>query len=247
VLRVQTGPLSGFVGTVALLGAVAATDGLGPSGWVAGLGCAAVVNTLLARSLVRHGVPRLGPADRVTLLRAILVAGVAALMVGSFTRPVSVPTLVTLSAVALVLDAVDGWVARRTRTASRLGARFDMEVDAFLILALSVYVGRTTGWWVLAIGAARYAFVAAGWVFPWLRGSLPARHWCKVVAAVQGIVLTLAAADLLPGGLAKVALAVALALLTESFGREAWGLWRASAATRGEQAELAVAGVAGDG
>ena len=46
----------------------------------------------------------------------------------------------TLAAVALALDPADGWLARRTGTASALGARFDGEVDAFLILALSVYV-----------------------------------------------------------------------------------------------------------
>ena len=43
-----------------------------------------------------------------------------------------------LSSVALALDGVDGQVARRTRTVSALGARFDMEVDAFLVLVLSV-------------------------------------------------------------------------------------------------------------
>jgi hypothetical protein len=39
-----------------------------------------------------------------------------------------------------------------------------MEVDAFLIMVLSVYVARESCWWVLAMGLARYAFVAAGWV-----------------------------------------------------------------------------------
>ena len=42
-----------------------------------------------------------------------------------------------LASVALILDGVDGKVARRTRNASAFGARFDMEVDAFLILVFS--------------------------------------------------------------------------------------------------------------
>ena len=50
----------------------------------------------------------------------------------------SITALVTLSTVALVLDAVDGQVARRTGTATPLGARIDGEVDAFLILLLSI-------------------------------------------------------------------------------------------------------------
>ena len=46
---------------------------------------------------------------------------------------------------ALLLDAVDGGVARRTGTVSGFGARFDMEVDAFLILVLSGYVAGRLG------------------------------------------------------------------------------------------------------
>jgi hypothetical protein len=100
-----------------------------------------------------------------------------------------------------------------------------MEVDSFLLLTLSVYVARTAGAWVLAIGAARYAFVAAGWLLPWLRGSLPPRYWRKVVATTQGVVLTVAAADVLPEALMNVALVGSIALLAESFGRDVWWLW----------------------
>ena len=71
--------------------------------------------------------------------------------------PVPVGALTTLAVVALALDAVDGRVARRTGTASAVGARFDMEVDAVLVLLLSVYVARSLGLWVLAIGSAHYA------------------------------------------------------------------------------------------
>jgi phosphatidylglycerophosphate synthase len=168
--------------------------------------------------------PARGPANRVTLVRSFLVAGVAVLSVVDVDG--RVPVLVTLASVALVLDGVDGWVARRTGTVSAFGARFDMEVDAFLILVLSLYVARDAGWWVLLIGAARYLFVAAGWALPWLRGTAPARPWCKVVAVVQGVVLTMAAADLLPITWSRVVLGAALVLLAESFGRETWELWR---------------------
>ena len=102
------------------------------------------------------------------------MGAVAALMAAAFVRPAAVPPLVTLSVVALVLDAVDGWVARRTGTASPLGARFDGEVDALLILVLSVYVSNLIGPWVLAIGAARYLFLVAGWLLPWMRAAAAA-------------------------------------------------------------------------
>nr|WP_205864417.1 CDP-alcohol phosphatidyltransferase family protein [Planosporangium mesophilum] len=210
---------------VALLATLAGTVGLGAAGWLTGAGYGLVVCAALSTGLSRAGAGALGPADRVTLTRATLVGGVAALTVDSFERPAPVGVLVALASVALVLDAVDGAVARRTGTVSALGARFDMEVDAFLILVLSVDVARPVGTWVLAIGAMRYAFVAAGWVLPWMRGALPPRYWRKVVAATQGIVLVAATADVLPRPLTAAAVAVSLALLVESFGRDVGWLW----------------------
>jgi phosphatidylglycerophosphate synthase len=134
---------------------------------------------------------------------------------------------------ALLLDAVDGWVARRTGSITELGARFDMEVDAFLLLVLSAYVAPVLGPWVLAIGLMRYAFVAAGWLVPRLRGQLPPRYWRKVVTAVQGIALAVAASGVLPS-LAGVLVGVALALLVESFGRDV--AWLARHGTSGSPA-----------
>jgi phosphatidylglycerophosphate synthase len=228
VSPVRLGPSIGLLSQVMLLVAVAGTVGLTVSGWLVGIACGVATFVALARGLDRYAAGALGPADRVTLVRATLVGAVAALMADAFVRPVAVPALVTLSVVALVLDAVDGWVARRTGTASPLGARFDGEVDAFLILVLSVYVSRSIGPWVLAIGAARYLFLAAGWLLPWMRAQLPPRYWRKSVAAIQGITLTVAAADVLPRRGTEAVLVVALGLLTESFGRDVWWLRRES-------------------
>jgi phosphatidylglycerophosphate synthase len=226
VRTVRTGPVIGLIAQLALLAALAGTVGLDGAGWIIGVACGVGVNTTVAIGLARNGDDALGPADRVTLARATLVGGIAALTADSFAHAAPVTTLVVLIVVALVGDAVDGWVARRTQTASTLGARFDMEVDAFLILVLSVYVARSAGAWVLTIGAARYAFVAARLVLPWMRGSLPPRYWRKVVAAVQGIVLACATTSIAPGFWTDAALAGALILLTESFGRDVWWLWR---------------------
>src|SRR5262249_22095462 len=107
-----------------------------------------------------------------------------------------------------------------------LGGRLDGEVDAFLILVLSAYVAPAYGWWVLLIGAARYAFFTAGWSMPWMRARLPRRDWRKTVTAAQGITLTVAASGLVPKRLMQAALTVALALLAESFGRDVLWLWR---------------------
>jgi phosphatidylglycerophosphate synthase len=214
------------VAQVALLAGLTATVGLGPTGWAAGLAYGIVVSFALARGLDRAGADRLGPANAVTLARAVLVGGVTALTAQSFTDPGTVGPLVGLTVVALALDGVDGQVARRTGSVSALGARFDMESDAFLLLVLSVHLVGPVGPWVIAIGAMRYAFVAAMPVLPWLRATLPPRYWRKVVAATEGVTLVVATAAVLPGPVAAVALAVALALLVESFGRDVRWLWR---------------------
>jgi phosphatidylglycerophosphate synthase len=193
---------------------------------VAGLALALVVHALLARGLARRGLTGLRPADRVTLARAWLTCGVAALTVGGHGGDGVTTPLLVLAGTALALDAVDGRVARRTGTASALGARFDMEVDALLILVLSAYVARATGWWVLAMGLARYAVLAATVVAPWLAAGVAPRQWRKAVAAVQGVVLTVAAGGLLSRGWATWALVVAAALLGLSFLTEVAELWR---------------------
>ncbi len=228
---VHAGPGVGWIAQVLLLAALASSVGLGAPGWVAGLTCAAITNAALSHGLSRYRANRLGLADWVTLARATLAVGVAALVADAFDRPPPVAMLVSLAALALALDAVDGWVARRTSTTATLGAQFDGEVDAFLILVLSIYVSRSAGVWVLTIGAARYAFFAAGWPLPWMRAPLPPRFWRKTVAATEGIVLTAAASNVLPRTATQILLAVALALLAESFGRDVWWLWNRRRAT----------------
>ena len=236
---------AGMLATAALLGVVSATAGLGVAGWIVGLATGSAAAALMATARMRSDHPAIYPADWVTLTRALLIAGVAGLVADSFGRPVSTTALVTLSSIALVLDAVDGQVARRTGTATPVGGRIDGEVDAFLILLLSIVVSRDYGGWVLAIGAARYALLLAGWLIPWLAAPLPPRYWGKVVAAVQGIVLTVAASGVLSRKAGMIAVAVALLLLAESFGRNVIWLYRTGAGPRTRRAvRIAIIGLA---
>jgi len=219
IKAVQLAPIELTVLGAAGVAALRAIDGLPAMGWLAALAYLTASNALLLGALRRRHSSRLGWANVVTATRSVLVAIIAGLVAASFFAPISVPLLIGLIVPALALDAVDGWVARRTGTITELGARFDMEVDAFLLLLLSVYVAPILGPWVLAIGLMRYVFVAAGWMLPWLRLQLSPRYWRKVVTAVQGIALTLAASGLVPE-LAGLIVGVALVLLVESFGRD---------------------------
>lgn len=217
--------LLGGLGVPALLVLLHLLIGLTWPAWASGLVSGWGVVVVLGLALRQRGGV-MGPADRVTLTRALLGAGVVALIVQGLVADGSVTALVTLTAIALVLDAVDGQVARRTATTSSLGASFDGEVDAYLILWLSIAVTPLYGPWVLAIGLARYAMWLAGRLIPWLAAPVPPRYWRKVVAAIQGITLTVAVSGVLPRPVGIAAVAVALALLTESFGHDIWWLRR---------------------
>jgi phosphatidylglycerophosphate synthase len=213
----------GWLGVLLVLCAVVdASLGLGPAGWTAGI----LTGMGLAVVLARRASAGLGPADQVTSLRAVLAGGVAALVADGLVGAEHLTTLVAMTAIALALDLVDGYLARRTRTESAFGARFDLEVDAFLIAVLSIHVAAAFGWWVLLIGAMRYLYVAAGRVLLWLRLPLPARRSAKVIAAIQGVTLAIAASELLPKQPVRLALAAALVLLVESFGQDIWSQWR---------------------
>ncbi|MBC9724380.1 CDP-alcohol phosphatidyltransferase family protein [Streptomyces sp. TRM68367] len=217
---------------ILLLALLGTAIGMGPAGWLSGLAFAIATWAVLSRALHRSRLRSFGPANRVTLGRATLVGGVTALVADSFQDSPPVSLLVGLTAVALILDGVDGKVARRTGTSTPLGARFDMEVDAFLILVLSVYVATQLGPWVLLIGSMRYVFVAAARAWPWLNTPLPPSTARKTVAALQGVLLLLAGAQLLPHAANFAVAALALALLVWSFGRDVLWLWRTSRVLR---------------
>ncbi|MFE9650943.1 CDP-alcohol phosphatidyltransferase family protein [Streptomyces sp. NPDC006365] len=226
LLQVQQETAVGAGAMLLLLTVLGTAIGMGPAGWLTGLAFAFATWAVLARALHRTRPRSFGPANRVTLGRATLVAGVTALVADSFQSPPPVTLLVALTAVALILDAVDGKVARRTGSSTALGARFDMEVDAFLILVLSVYVSTQLGTWVLLIGAMRYAFVAAARFLPWLNATLPPSTGRKTVAALQGVALLLAGAQILPYAATLATVVLALGSLVWSFGRDIGWLWR---------------------
>lgn len=169
-----------------------------------------------------------GWANRATLLRASLVAVLLALVpwldeLGNWLWGYTIVALL-----ALVLDGVDGKLARVTGNNTAFGARFDMELDALFILGLSlaVLVLGKAGPWVLALGLMRYAFVAASWFWPWLNGSLPESFRRKTVCVWQILTLMVALLPPVPDGFAALTLATALVLLAWSFLVDIRGLYQ---------------------
>ena len=205
----------------ALLGGVLADRaGWAESHVIAGLAAYAALSCIVAATVgVNGGRPGFGLANQVTLLRAGLACLIGgALLAGGSLSLLGWP-LVALVAAALGLDAVDGWIARRCGLASAFGARFDLEIDALLILILAVLVWQTgrVGSWVLAIGLLRYGFVLAGWLNPWLARPLPPSRRRQTVCVQQGITLLVCLLPPVGATLANASAGAALLALLASF------------------------------
>jgi phosphatidylglycerophosphate synthase len=195
--------------------------GLPASYIMSGLALYIVIARLILRALPEDAPgPGIGPANRVTLGRAALAVPVFILAIWpTHTGDRGAWVIIVVSTIVMLLDGLDGRVARRTGTESAFGARLDMELDAALLMALSVLVWRDgrVGPWVLLIGLMRYGFVAASWVWPVLSADLPPSFRRKLVCVLQGVALLVALGPIVSDQLAVVTAAVGLAALTYSF------------------------------
>lgn len=163
-----------------------------------------------------------GYANFVTAFRASLVSLTAATVLCFETlhqADAILWILVGVVVLALSLDGMDGYLARKYRQESKLGARFDMEVDAFLILILSVAAAtlQKAGAWVLLIGLMRYAFVAASWFIAALGADLPSSFRRKAVCVTQVSTLCLILVPAVDIPVSNYLAALSLAMLTVSF------------------------------
>jgi phosphatidylglycerophosphate synthase len=183
---------------------------------------------VLATLVARHSRARtFGIADVVTLVRGLgvcFLAGLALQAVAGGLERHGLLVMIIMGTLCLMLDGVDGRVARARGEASPFGARFDVETDAAMLVVLSVAVAALgiVGWWVLAIAAMRYGYVATSVVVPALRTPLPYRYSGKVIAVAQAVALLAALAFGLTHGehwVPTLFLLAALALLCWSFGR----------------------------
>jgi phosphatidylglycerophosphate synthase len=165
-----------------------------------------------------HPFPEFGAANAVTMARAALVA-LAAGAIGDSDAGSIAAAAAGAALVATLLDGVDGWLARRSGTASAFGARFDMEIDALLIQVLSIlaWTHDKAGAWVIFSGLLRYVFVAAGWVWPWMERPLEPSRRRQAVCVVQVVALIAAIEPFVTRPYSATIAATALAVLAGSF------------------------------
>lgn len=210
-LRIQA------VGWLGWLAAAAWLDGTARPGWWPGFVIVAMTVSYAALVAILRAGRR--AADVVTIGRCagLMVAiGITGRM----------PTVGwSLAVVAVLLDLVDGAVARRFG-GSPQGAVLDMETDQFTVLGLaSAVVAAGGGAHVLLLPALRYAFVLAMW---W--AGAPAhdpkpvagdnRRGRRICACVL-VALLAALCPWIPPWAGDLATAVAVALLAWSFSGDA--------------------------
>jgi CDP-diacylglycerol--glycerol-3-phosphate 3-phosphatidyltransferase len=144
----------------------------------------------------------LGPADAVTLLRGALFAIVAGFVVVPSGTPLSwVPALAYGTGV--LLDYVDGLVARTVGTETRVGERLNISFDAFGVVAaplVAVLWGQLPVCY-LSLSAARYVYV---WAIAWRHYNgrplfdEPDSDLGRYLAAAQMVFLTAALVPVTP-------------------------------------------------
>ena len=192
---------------------------------------AVVAAYLLIASSVLVNWPRhppqlkFGIANGVTLLRAIGVCLIVGTLALDTLRPQLVWIIAGIAGCNLLLDGCDGRLARHYGIASAFGARFDMNVDALLIMVLCVVlvVHYDMAVWVLAIGLLRYLFEAAGLLWPWLHAPLTTSTRGRVIGSYQICALIVA---LLSPIVRELLLVSALLLLIYSFVSDIWSLYK---------------------
>jgi phosphatidylglycerophosphate synthase len=161
------------------------------------------------------------------MIRVMLVTLIVS-FVGEAATPRVAATATALAVLMIVLDGVDGWLARRSRMASAFGARFDVETDALLVMAMCILVWQhgKAGAWVLAGGMMRYLFVMSGWWLPWMARPLRPTRRAKTVSVFNMVGGSVALAPIVPHPLSALTMAVTLIALSWSFAVDVRRLWR---------------------
>lgn len=157
-----------------------------------------------------------GLGNRITLLRALMLCLLAALA-DAFSRQA---WLLSLGGILfLLLDGADGYAARRTRSASPFGARFDVEVDSLyvLVIALLVWDLGKVELWVMSSGLLRYVYLGLGWWLPRLQAPLPPSRRRSLIGILNSVLLTLCLLPQAQPALAALMAGLGLGLTLASF------------------------------
>jgi phosphatidylglycerophosphate synthase len=160
---------------------------------------------------------RFGAANAITALRSFFIIG----LLPRSDRQAGWMLAATAVAI-LLLDAADGWMARRLGDEGPFGARYDMETDALFVLALAValMIRQIAGPWVLLAGFWRYLYVLAPLIAPNAGREVPRALFYRLAYVLM--VLSFLLALVLPGAWPSRLALLGTASVSASFLRSFW-------------------------
>ncbi len=127
--------------------------------------------------------------------------------------------LAGLLLLVVVLDVVDGYLARKMNQQSDFGLYFDMETDAFFVALVSMllYFKGMMPAWILIVGFMRYLNVAIYQILRLKPKKEPKLRFASVIAGALFVVLAIS--FVLPTSIRYYSLLIVSILVTYSFGR----------------------------
>lgn len=206
--------------------------------WLAVAGCVASGELLLLRRWLRENHadrpqvdsparlrPSLGIANAVTVFRGLLIAAVAGFLplASPSTPGLWVPAV--LYGTAVVLDFLDGSIARRFGQETRLGRRLDEATDTvglFVAPTLAILFGQVPAWF-LVVPLGKPAYLVSLWIYR-LAGNelrpLPDSAIRRPIAGLQMTVTALVLVPVVSPAVGTVVAVVAVVPFVVSFGRD---------------------------
>ena len=122
-------------------------------------------------------------ANGLTLLRILLVGPIFKTIAHSGAAALILMTI------AVVTDIADGMIARRTGTATRIGALFDPAADGILVFTLQIQLMTAGRWPVYLVAASVISFTVFALLHAWTGRGPRSRAGKYVGAAVMGAIL----------------------------------------------------------
>ncbi|CAM9709463.1 unnamed protein product [Ectocarpus fasciculatus] len=157
----------------------------GVGGAVAGLASLVAAQCLLLVGLA----PPCSPANLVTIFRSFIPPAVVWFKAGSDFGQVSMADVTVFGVLFVLLDVVDGILARRSKTGpTRVGAALDVESDSIAVLFLSLAASRKAWRGGFVAGVLRYLFVLATDARELPPSPIgPAGRWVAKIAALASV------------------------------------------------------------
>lgn len=137
-------------------------------------------------SLLKNYRPFAGYANWVTSFRLLLLF----ILISGGTQ-MDFLVVFGMALVAVLLDGLDGYLARKYNTTSSFGAYFDMETDAFYVCLMSflLYQNDLLPSWILLIGLMRYGAVIIEIILGLHGRPAPPNPFARYIAGFLFIVL----------------------------------------------------------